>query len=151
MWCEIYFICCTARKSQCKGILFSTDHNWKKTMKNKYSSYQKLVTQITCTQFINMQSTQLKYLKVQARSQNLLPKNKHSLLIPNIIILILTRSTLIFFSMYLQPTPILHSRKWLHWNICHVMSSVALQDYKCWRVPITMELNVCPTDIRKLR
>jgi hypothetical protein len=120
MWCEIYFICWAVRKNQCKSILFSIDLNWKKMLKKKHFSYQKPITQITCTQVINMQSTQLKYLKVQARSQNLLPKNKHSLLITNIIILILTRSTPIFFSMYLQPTPVLHSRKCLSTPLKHL-------------------------------
>jgi hypothetical protein len=93
-------------------------------MKKKYSSYQKPITQITCTQVINTQRTQLEYLKVQARSKNLLPKNKHSLLIPNIIILILTRSTLIFFSLYLQPTPVLHSRKCLLTPLKHLQCDV---------------------------
>jgi hypothetical protein len=113
MWCEIYFICYRASKSQCKSILFSTDQNWKQTLKKKHSSYQKPSPQITYTQVINTQSTQLKYLKVKARSQNLLPKNKHSLFILNIITLILTRSTPIFFSLYLQPTTVLCSRKCL--------------------------------------
>jgi len=60
----------------------------------------------------------------QARSQSLLPKNKHSLLIPSNIILILTCSTPIFFSIYLQPTPVLYSTKCLSTPLKHLQCGV---------------------------
>lgn len=143
----------TARKSQCKSIIFSRDQNWKQRLKNKDYSCKKPLPQITCTQDINTQSIKLKYLDVQANSPNLLSKDKHSLFIPNIIILILTPSTPTFLSLHLQPTPILHSKKCLLIPLthCNVVSSIAMWDYECWTVPICMELKVCPTDARKLR
>lgn len=153
MWCEIYFICCRARKSHCKSTVFSTDQSWKQRLKKKYCSYQKPISQTTCAKVINTWSIQLEYLKVRSRNQNLLPKNKYSLYIPNIIIVTLTPPLPYSFHCIYSPLQFYTAENVyrLPWHNCIVVSSIVMHDYKCWTVPITMELNICPTVIRKLR